>query len=502
VPAGVVSGRNLACQSASRNGDAKKTVFSRSPAHSVERLLWYIAPMLRPFARLVLSGLLLASPALAEPPPPAPRAAAPSLHLAIERFTLTNGLRVVLAPDPSTPTVAVNVLYDVGSRNEERGRSGFAHLFEHMMFQGSANVPRGQHFQLVSGHGGQMNGTTSADRTQYFEMMPRSELPLALWLEADRMKSLDVSDKNLDNQRSVVKEEYRMRVENAAYVPADLRLSELVFQGYWPYEHSTIGSMRDLDAAQLDWVRAFHAAYYGPNNAVLAISGDFDPAEAKALVARFFGDAPRIPSVPAYEPGPLAEQTTPRDAVVVDAHAELPAVLVGWAAPAAETADHDALEMVANLLTDGESSRLYRGLVRERGIAVEVDASLEGHHGPDELEITVKGAAGASAATLTHLVDDELLMLGRTGPSPAEMAKLRRRAQAHFLLGLQSNLSRAQQLGAEELYSGDANRLNTKLDRKLAVTPDDMRRVVGKYLTRARQSTVEVKPARAAGGKK
>ena len=165
-------------------------------------------------------------------------ARAQQLHFDVKRAKLDNGLRVVMLVDHTSPTVAVDIVYDVGARNEERGRTGFAHLFEHMMFQGSANVPRGEHFKLVTSHGGQLNGTTSADRTNYFEMLPSGELALGLWLEADRMKSLDISQKNFENQRSVVKEEYRMRVENAAYVPASLRLEELVFQGYWPYEHS------------------------------------------------------------------------------------------------------------------------------------------------------------------------------------------------------------------------------------------------------------------------
>src|SRR4051794_36513978 len=302
-----------------------------------------------------------------------PSEPAAPLHLDVKRAKLDNGLRVVMLVDHTTPTVAVDVVYDVGARNEERGRTGFAHLFEHMMFQGSRNVPRGEHFKLVTGHGGQLNGTTSSDRTNYFEMLPSSELALGLWLEADRMKSLDVSQKNFENQRSVVKEEYRMRVENAAYVPASIRLEELVFQGYWPYEHPSIGTMRDLDAAQLDWVRAFHDAYYAPNNAVLSIAGDFDEAQARDLVRRYFGDA-RPARVPNFEPPPLPEQAQPRSTVIEDAHAKLPAVFAGWTIPARYEPDHYALELASMLLGDGESSRLHRVLVRERSLAVDADA--------------------------------------------------------------------------------------------------------------------------------
>jgi zinc protease len=472
----------------------------------MQRTLFHAASVLVLVLALVFS-LLFSGPARAQPKPPQgapgikgpPPATAPStapeVKLDIRKLTLANGLRVVLAPDSTSPTIAVDVVYDVGGRNEERGRAGFAHLFEHMMFQGSANVPRGQHFKLVNGHGGQLNGSTTSDRTNYFELMPRSELPLALWLEADRMRSLDVSEKNFDNQRSVVKEEYRMRVENAPYVPASIRLQELVFEGYWPYEHPAIGNMGDLDAAQLPWVRAFHDAYYGPNDAVLSIAGDFDPSEAEALVRSSFGDIPRIASIPPYEPGPAPQRTAPRTAVVEDAHAELPALLYGWLIPPSKDPDHYALDMAARLLADGESSRLYRLLVREKSVATEVDAETDGNRGADAFDVVVKLASGASLANVARLVDEQLAELDRTAPTEAEMTKIRNRAQAHFLLGLQSNFSRAQELAEFELYRGDADLLNLELGRYLSVTAEDIRRVVRKYLTRTSRVSVEVKPA-------
>jgi zinc protease len=396
--------------------------------------------------------------------------------------------------DHASPTVAVDVVYDVGGRNEQRGRAGFAHLFEHMMFQGSRNVPRGKHFELVTSHGGTLNGTTSEDRTNYFEMLPSSELALALWLEADRMKSLDVSQKNFENQRAVVKEEYRMRVENAAYVPAEIRLQELVYQGYWPYEHSAIGTMRDLDAAQLEWVRAFHDAYYAPNEAVLAIAGDFEPAEATALAKKYFGDARAQPQAPKFDPPQLPEQTSPRGAVVEDVHAKLAAIFQGWAIPASHEADHYALALAAMVLGDGESSRLHRTLVRERSVAVEASAATNGVRGPDMFEIDVRVASGAQPAEVAKLVDAQLADLAKNGPSDDEMKKVKNRIRAQFLLGLQSNIARAQRLAEMELYRGDAKLLNGELDRYLAVSKDDVRRVAAKYLGSARRSSVEVKP--------
>lgn len=479
---------------------------------------------MRPVATLALLGSLLSSfggplaPTVRAAPPPAgpaipARAPAPAgsvtkpgadadakkdasivrLGFDVKRTRLDNGLRVVMLVDRTSPTVAIDVVYDVGGRNEERGRSGFAHLFEHMMFQGSANVPRGEHFKLVTGHGGTLNGTTNEDRTNYFEMLPSSELALGLWLEADRMKSLDVSQGNFENQRAVVKEEYRMRVENAAYVPAGIRLQELVYQGYWPYEHSAIGTMRDLDAAELGWVRSFHAAYYAPNNAVVSIVGDFDERDALSLVTKYFGDA-RPAAIPMLELPPLPEQTAPRSAIVEDAHAKLPALFMGWVGPPSGEADHYALEMAANLLGDGESSRLRRELVRDRNLAVAADAQVEGYRGPDMFEIIVKLASGAKIDQVRSLIDRRLADLAKVGPSDAEMNKLKTRVQAQLLLGLQSNFARAQKLAGLELFRGNAELLNGELDRYLAVTKEDIRRVVGKYLTANRRSIVEVKP--------
>src|SRR3990172_11879186 len=210
----------------------------------------------------------------------------------LQQFTLANGLRVILNRDQSVPVVSVAVYYDVGSRNEKEGRTGFAHLFEHMMFQGSENVPKAAHFQYIFNAGGTMNGTTSTERTNYFETLPANQLPLALWLESDRMCSLKVTQENLDNQRHAVQEEKRLRYDNQPYINAFLLINELIFKNP-ANAHSTIGSMEDLDAATIDDVREFFRIYYAPNNAVLTIAGDFDREEAKALVEKYFEGIPR-----------------------------------------------------------------------------------------------------------------------------------------------------------------------------------------------------------------
>jgi predicted Zn-dependent peptidase len=425
---------------------------------------------------------------------PVPASTAQDLALQVQKATLDNGLRVVMNVDHTSPTIAVAVTYDVGARNEERGRSGFAHLFEHMMFEGSANVPKGEHFKLVSSHGGNLNGTTSSDRTNYFEMLPSNELPLALWLEADRMKSLNVSAENFENQRKVVQEEYRMRVSNVAYAPAQIRLSELVFQGYWPYEHDPIGSMQDLDNAQLEWVRAFHDSYYAPNLAVLSIAGDFEPDEAMQLVHRFFDTGKKQEKVIAYEPPEMPDQTSARIATLEDAHAKTPGFFYGWAVPRTREPDHYALELAVSILSDGESSRLHQKLVRDKALAQEVSGWTDDHRGPDLLGVQVKLAEGARLPDAEKATDAILDALAKDGPTDAEMTKVRNRTEASFLFGLQSNLQRATRLGQYELFWGDARLLNTEPANYFAVTKDDIKRVAAKYMIAARRTLVEVRP--------
>jgi zinc protease len=438
----------------------------------------------RPVAAAAPSGAAAASGA----------AAPVQLKLAIQKATLDNGLRVVMNVDRTSPTVAVSVIYDVGARNELKGRSGFAHLFEHMMFQGSKNVPRGEHARLVSGHGGVLNGTTSADRTNYFEVVPANELALALWLEADRMKSLDVSEANFENQRKVVQEEYRMRVSNAAYVPSAIRLEELVYQGYWPYEHATIGSMADLDAAELPWIKEFHAQYYAPNNAVLTIAGDFDADEAMAMVHRYFDAIPKA-AVPPFEPTPFPEQTSQRTAILKDVNARSPAVLYGWAIPPTRSPDHYALQIASVILGVGESSRLHQILVRDKSLAQEVSVTTSRRRGPDVLAIDAVLADGAKVGEVEKVIEAELKSLGTRPPSDAEMQKAHRRAQASLVLGLQSNFARASRLGEYEVFYGDARHLNGEIDKLLAVTKQDVQRVVAAHLGPTRRTIVETYPA-------
>ncbi len=454
-----------------------------------------------------LASLVAPHSALAIPPvqpAPAAQGAAADPALAslerfgrsIERLTLENGLRLVLAPDSSAKTVALSVTYGVGSRDEGPGQSGFAHLFEHMMFQGSKHVGKGQHFTLISERGGSLNGTTSADRTNYYEVLPSSELALAMWLEADRMRALAVTAENFENQRAVVKEEYRMRYENAPYMTGLIRLGELVFAEYGPYTRPTIGSMADLSAAKLEWVQAFYDQHYAPKNAVVTVTGDFDRDQAVELARYYFGsiDKPTTPRAPLPD---MPTSVTARKDVVHDANAKTPGFFFGYLIPKSGTPEHYALELAVALLADGESSRLERLLVRDRAVAQRVTAWTRDYVGPDELCVSAVLTEKAKLPEVQKLVEAELDKLAKQPAPAAELAKVKRRIRSAFVFGLQTNLTRATRLGEYESYYGDARLLARELERYQAVTAEQIQQAVKKYLSPERRQLVEVLPAEA-----
>lgn len=451
---------------------------------------------------LAASQLFPFSPhASADEPAQAPTAtaattepASPLAQLPVERHTLPNGLRVVLSVERSVPTVAVAMYYDVGSRNEEVGRSGFAHLFEHMMFQGSANVGKGEHFVYVRNRGGRANGTTWFDRTNYFETLPSNELALGLWLESDRLRSLNVTAENFENQRDVVKEERRQSYEDRPYALSHLRINELAYGDYWPYAHSTIGEMRDLDNAPLSAVQEFFDAYYKPNNAVLTIVGDFDPAEAMTLVNQYFGDIAQGP-VPAYEPPALTPQTAERTEVMPDPLAQAPAFHVAYHIPPNREEDHYALELLTVVLGDGDSSRLYQTLVKEREICQEIYVGTDDRRGPDLFSFFGLMSDGHQPEEARNLIYEALERVARDGITERELQKAHNRVAAYFVFGLESNLSRAQQLAEYEMYFGDATLLRTELARYQAVTRQDIQRVAGRYFAASGRTVLDVMPA-------
>jgi predicted Zn-dependent peptidase len=388
--------------------------------------------------------------------------------------------------------VSVALYYDVGSRNEKVGRTGFAHLFEHMMFQGSENVPKAAHFQHIFNAGGSMNGTTSTERTNYYETLPASHLPLALWLESDRMRSLKVTQENLDNQRNAVQEEKRLRYDNQPYVNAFLRINELIFKNP-ANAHSTIGSMEDLDAATIEDVQEFFRIYYAPNNAVLAIVGDFDGNEAMELVRKYFEGIPSQPTPPTVdvsEPEDVAQSQEVFD----DKLAPAPAFVLGWKIPPRRTPDFYALLLAADLIFEGDSSRLYQKLVKGDESVVSIQGGIDERRGPSALYIFALPKPGQEVATIRNQIFDEIRSLRTSGPSAAEMEKLRNGLCNDVVRGRQSTMYRAQRLAEYALYDGDPTLFDTELDQYLAITPEQIRSAVERYLDVDNRVVLDIVP--------
>ena len=411
---------------------------------------------------------------------------------AIKQFNLANGLRVILCEDHVIPVVSVALYYDVGSRNEKTGRTGFAHLFEHMMFQGSENVPKAAHFQYIFNAGGTMNGTTSTERTNYFETLPASHLPLALWLESDRMRSLKVTQENLDNQRSAVQEEKRLRYDNQPYVNAFLRINELIFKNP-ANAHSTIGSMEDLDAATIEDVQEFFRIYYAPNNAVLTIAGDFEEQEAIALVRKYFE------GIPSQPPPPPVDVSEPEDVaqtqeVFYDTLAPAPAFVLGWKIPPRRTPEYYALSLAADLIFEGDSSRLYQKLVKGDESVVSIQGGIDERRGPSAWYIFALPKPGEEVAAIRQQIVDEIRALGTTGPTPAEMEKLRNSLCNDTVRGRQSTMYRAQRLSEYALYDGDPTLFDSELDKYLEVTPEEIRSAVKRYLDVENRVVLDIVP--------
>ena len=443
---------------------------------------------------LLLLGLRAASAAGAD-------TVVPKLELFDSR--LENGLRVVLVPEHSAPVIAINVSYNVGSRNERPGRTGFAHLFEHMMFEGSANVGKGEHFILVLNNGGGMNGTTNEDRTNYFEELPKNQLDLALYLEADRMGALNITQANLENQRKTVQEERRQSLDNQPYGRAELEIENLSYDNF-AYKHSVIGSMADLDAATLQDVSDFFRIYYAPNNAVLTLVGDFERDEALAKVKKYFG---AIPSQPAPPKVGLAEEPHygERREIIYDPLARLPMIGLAYHIPAGNTPANYATQVLAMILGQGQSSRMYQHLVKDKQLASQVSVTADARIGPSLLYITASPRPGVRPEDLEKAIDDEIRVVVSDGISAEELAKAKTQLLRRFIDRRRTSLSTANLIGQYAVYFDDPNLINTVLDKQNAVAVQDVNAAAKAYLVREERAVVTTLPAssnkdRAAGG--
>ncbi len=420
----------------------------------------------------------------------------PRTLIDLDTHTLDNGLEVVLAPDPSVPVVAVNIWYGVGSRNEAPGRTGFAHLFEHMMFQGSAHVPKNGHFELIERAGGSLNATTWFDRTNYFETLPAHELDLALWLESDRMGWMlpAMTGDKLENQRDVVKNERRQRYDNQPYGDWDERVQSLLFPADHPYHHTVIGSMEDISAATLDDVHDFFATFYVPNNAVLTICGDIDPAAALEAVVRYFGEIPAGASPPSIPGNPvLSFDTGGTLRQDVSAQVPLPRIYMAARVPPFTTEAFYAGQAAVTAATTGRSSRVHDRLVRKERLAKSVSCStLPLTTGATMLLMVATGYDPASVDALERAMADELD--GLTSLQQDELDRAVAVTETRTLSQLQRVGSRADLLSMFATLFKDPRRLNRDLWRLRDVSLDEVHAWAAEYMSPSNRVVVRYLP--------
>ena len=452
-------------------------------------------------AALLLS-VLVASPASGQSPaaPPAP----PRLEVSYTQFTLANGLNVILHEDHSVPVVSVNVWYHVGSANERQGRTGFAHLFEHLMFMGSGHVAPGEFDAWLEGAGGNNNGSTSNDRTNYWINVPSNALELALFLESDRMGFLldTMTPETVDAQRDVVKNERRQSYENRPYGAADLALAEMLYPPGHPYHWPVIGYMDDLSAASYEDVVAFFRRYYAPANASLVIAGDIDAASARAAVEQWFADvAPGPTPEPMSLPGVALTEVVRQ---TLTDRVQLPRVTLAWLTPAMLEPGDAALDVLADVLADGKNSRLYKRLVYDLQIAQSVEAYQDSGALSSHFVIEATARPGHTIEEIQRIVDEEVATLQRDGPSDREVQRAINQMEASFY-GRMERVGgfggKADQLNAYFSRTGDPDWFNEDLARYRALAPSDIRAAARAFLPPTRRVELVVVPASEGGGR-
>ena len=427
-------------------------------------------------ARVAAATALIATPLVAQ------RATSPTINIPFERYTLPNGLTVILAPNNATPTVTVDVWYHVGSKNEVAGKTGFAHLFEHVMFTGSGNVPYGLHDRLTEGVGGGNNGSTNEDRTNYYENIPSNYLETALWLESDRMGFLldKLDSTKFVAQREIVQNERRQGIDNQPYGRAFEILTYGLYPESNPYSWPVVGYMTDLQAASLADVKSFFRTYYAPSNATISIVGDFDPAKAKEWVRKYFSDLPRGRSI--TRPQAKPPMLTAAKRMVFEDQVQVPRLYVTWPTVGIKSDDSFALNVLSSILTGSRTARLTKALVYDRQSAASASAFQSSNEQLGEFTVMITPRPGHTLTQLEASTDSVLDRLKREGPSADEMARALAGIEFSFVSGLQSNLGKAEILNSGSVYFNDPAYYRTNYAKVRSVTAADVKRVANTYL--------------------
>jgi zinc protease len=417
------------------------------------------------------------------------------VKLSYTRHTLENGLDVLLHEDHDCPIVAINVWYHVGSKNEQPGHTGFAHLFEHLMFEGSAHHDHG-YFRPLQGAGASLNGSTNADRTNYWEVVPTGALELGLWMESDRMGYLlpALTEAKFSNQRAVVLNERRQNYENRPYGLSAMAIVAALFPPDHPYHWTTIGEVADLNAVRLDEVHAFFSRYYRPSNASIALAGDINPEQALALVRSYFEE---IPAGEKIEPVRAQASLDGEVRIRLEDRVELPRLYLAWLSPAMFADGDAALDLAADLLANGKTSRLYRRLVFEERIATDVSASQNSREIGGYLQLAASAAPGHTLGELEQVILEEIDRLAATGPTAEEIDRGRVQAEAQFVFRLQTVGGfggKSDQLNAYNVFLGDPSYFDRDLQRYYAVTPQSLQQTVRRYLDPSRRVTLSIVP--------
>jgi zinc protease len=418
------------------------------------------------------------------------------MHIPFVKHTLSNGLDVIVHEDRGCPIVGISVWYHVGSKNEVPGRTGFAHLFEHLMFEGSEHHDRG-YFHPLQEAGASLNGSTNADRTNYWEVVPSNAVDLALWMESDRMGYLlaALTETKFNNQRDVVLNERRQNYENRPYGMASMALVAALYPSDHPYHWLTIGSAEDLKAADIADVRAFFQTYYHPANASIAVAGDIDPDVAHELVEKYFGEIPRAPAVPRVTVLPRA--TAPSRPLLLEDRVELPRLYLAWRTPALFAGGDAELDLVADVLAHGKTSRLYRALVYDTRVATEVTASQNSRELESFFQIVATAAPGRTLGELERAISDEIERLASGGAAPPEMERAQAQSEAQFVHRLQTVggfSGKADQLNAYNTFLGDPGGFALDLARYRSVTATTLGEAAAAYLGRASRVALSVVP--------